>query len=149
MSSRYPSDVSDEEWAFVAPYLALVTPEARQRKHDLRATFDAERSFGSAGSSGPAPPGATSPPASPHGPPPRQQTQRWIKAGVFEAMAHDLRVLLRGVCGRKAHPSAAIFDGTTLTSTPESGGRAGYDGAKRRRARGRARRSTSPNNRSA
>lgn len=31
----YPSDVSDEEWAFVAPYLTLTTEEAPQRDHSL------------------------------------------------------------------------------------------------------------------
>src|SRR3954470_21064174 len=30
----YPSDVSDQEWAFVAPYLALVREDAPQRNHD-------------------------------------------------------------------------------------------------------------------
>ena len=39
----YPSDVSDEEWAFVAPYLTLMTEEAPQRIHDLRAAFDGLR----------------------------------------------------------------------------------------------------------
>lgn len=62
-----------------------------------------------------------------------QQTQRWLHAGVFEAMVHDLRALLRLAQGRKADPSAAIFDSRTLQSTPESGERAGYDGAKRKR----------------
>jgi transposase len=62
-----------------------------------------------------------------------QQTQRWIKAGVFEAMVHDLRTLLRLAQGRKAQPSAVILDSRTLQSTPESGGRAGYDGAKRKK----------------
>jgi transposase len=62
-----------------------------------------------------------------------QQSQRWLKAGVFEAMVHDLRELLRVAQGRKAQLSAAIFDSRTLQSTPESGTRAGYDGAKRRR----------------
>ena len=62
-----------------------------------------------------------------------QQTQRWIKAGVFEAMVDDLRMLLRLAAGRKAEPSAAIFDSRTMQSTPESGGRAGYDGAKKRK----------------
>ena len=32
----YPSDVSDEEWAFVAPYLTLMREDAPQRAHDLR-----------------------------------------------------------------------------------------------------------------
>ncbi len=39
----YPSDVSDEEWQFVLPYLCLLSPEVPQRKHDLRAVFNALR----------------------------------------------------------------------------------------------------------
>lgn len=62
-----------------------------------------------------------------------QQTQRWMAAGVFEAMVHDLRALLRLAAGRAEQPSAAIFDGRTLQSTPESGQRAGYDGHKRKK----------------
>jgi len=62
-----------------------------------------------------------------------QQTQRWLRAGVFEAMVHDLRTLLRVAEGRNEQPSAAIFDSRTLQSSPESGERAGYDGAKRRK----------------
>jgi transposase len=62
-----------------------------------------------------------------------QQTQRWIRADVFEAMVHDLRALLRVAAGRNPEPSAVVFDSRTLQSTPESGERAGYDGAKRRR----------------
>ena len=62
-----------------------------------------------------------------------QQSQRWVKAGVFEAMVHDLRALLRLAQGRNEQPSATIFDSRTMQSSPESGARAGYDGAKRRR----------------
>ena len=61
-----------------------------------------------------------------------QQSQRWLKAGVFEALCHDLRVLVRLSQGRNPEPSAAIFDGRTVQSTPESGGRAGYDGYKQK-----------------
>jgi transposase len=61
------------------------------------------------------------------------QAQRWIKAGVFEAMAHDLRKLLRMLSERDAQPSAVIIDARTVQSTPESGRRAGYDGHKRRK----------------
>ena len=128
MNARYPSDVSDEEWAFVAPYLALLTPTAAQRKHELRMVFNGLRWMVRSGA-----PWRYLPGDFPPWPAVYQQTQRWIKAGVFEEMAYDLRILLRGVSGRKAHPSAAIFDSTTLTSTPESGARAGYDGAKRRK----------------
>ena len=62
-----------------------------------------------------------------------QQTQRWLRAGVFEAIVHDLRMLLREIEGRAPHPTAAILDSRTLQSSPESGGRAGYDGYKRRK----------------
>jgi transposase len=41
--SAYPSDVSDEEWAFVAPYLALCKENAQQRDHRLRAVFNGLR----------------------------------------------------------------------------------------------------------
>ncbi len=39
----YPSDVSEEEWAFVAPYLALISEDAAQRKHSLREVFNGMR----------------------------------------------------------------------------------------------------------
>jgi transposase len=39
----YPSDVSDEEWAFVAPYLTLPPLDAAQRRHDLREVFNTLR----------------------------------------------------------------------------------------------------------
>lgn len=59
-----------------------------------------------------------------------QQTQRWLKVGVFEVMVHDLREVLRLAAERNSQPSAAIFDRRTLQASPESGERAGYDGAK-------------------
>lgn len=63
----------------------------------------------------------------------QQQTQRWLRAGCFEAMAEDLRTLLRLAAGREDAPSAAILDSRTLQSTPESGARAGFDGHKKRK----------------
>jgi transposase len=124
----YPSDVSDEEWAFVAPYLALVREDAPQREHDLREVFNGLRWVVRTGSPWR---------YMPHDPPPweavYQQTQRWLKAGVFEEMVHDLRVLLRLSEGRAPEPTAAILDSRTLRSTPESGSRGGYDGAKRKK----------------
>jgi transposase len=62
-----------------------------------------------------------------------QQAQRWLAAGCFEALAQDLRAVLRLASGRSEEPTAAIIDSRTLRSTPESGTRAGYDGAKRKR----------------
>ena len=62
-----------------------------------------------------------------------QQTLRGIRAGVFEAMVHDLRLLLRDFAKRKARPTAALLDSRTLQRPPESGHRAGWDGAKRKK----------------
>jgi hypothetical protein len=62
-----------------------------------------------------------------------QQTRRWLEAGVFEEMVHDLRLLLRLSEGRVSDPTATILDSRTLLATPESGSRGGYDGAKERR----------------
>src|SRR3972149_3366200 len=64
---------------------------------------------------------------------PYQQTQRWINAGVFEAIVNDLRAILRLAKGREEQPTAAIFDSRTLQSSPESGERGGYDGHKRKK----------------
>ncbi len=79
----YPSDVSDEEWAFVAPYLVSVREDAPQRTHDLREVFNGLRWIVRAGASWR---------MLPHDLPPwqavYQQTQRWLSVGVFEAMVH-------------------------------------------------------------
>ena len=124
----YPSDVSDEEWAFVAPYLTLCREDAKQREYSLRAVFNALRWLVRSGAHWR---------MMPHDLPPwpvvYQQTQRWIRAGCFEMMVEDLRGLLRELAGRKLQPTAMILDSRTIQSTPESGARAGYDGAKRRK----------------
>jgi transposase len=41
----YPSDVSEEEWEFAAPYLCLMKEDAPQRQHSLREVFNALRYF--------------------------------------------------------------------------------------------------------
>jgi transposase len=124
----YPSDVCDEEWAFVAPYLTLVREDAPQRNHDLREVFNGLRWIVRTGSAWR---------YMPHDLPPweavYQQTRRWLSAGVFEQMVHDLRVLLRLSEGRAPDPTATILDCRTLQCTPKSGSRGGYDGAKRKK----------------
>jgi transposase len=124
----YPTDVSDEEWAFVTPYLTLMTPDAPQRRYDLREVFNGLRFIVRGGLQWR---------LMPHDLPPwpvvSQQTRRWLAAGVFAAIVHDVRVLLRLGAGRAPQPTAAILDSRTLQSTPESGARAGYDGAKRKK----------------
>lgn len=124
----YPTDVSDEEWAFIAPYLTLMREDAPQRHHDLRELFNGLRFIARTGLQWR---------CMPHDLPPwpavYQQTRRWIEADVFTTILADLRELIRLGEGRAPHPTAMILDSRTLQSTPESGDRAGWDGAKRRR----------------
>src|SRR3954471_1686103 len=124
----YPSDVCDEEWAFVAPYLALLPEEASQRRDALREVFNGLRSIVKTGA-----PWRWMPNDLPPWEMVYQQTQRWLAAGCFEAVDHALRGLLRLEQGRKPEPTGVVIDSRTLQSTPESGHRAGWDGAKRRR----------------
>ena len=125
----HPSDVTDEEWAFVAPYLAMIREDAPQRNHDLREVFDALRWIVSTDSSwlryipDDLPPWEAI----------YQQTQHCIATGIFAAMVHDLEALLRLASGRALNPTAAVLDSCTLRSTPESDHRSGYDGAKRKK----------------
>ena len=124
----YPSDVTDDEWSFSVPYLTLMQEDAPQREHSLRELFNGLRWLVRTGSPWR---------LMPHDLPPwhavYQQTRRWVNAGCFETMAEDLRALLRLLADRNDTPSAMIVDSRTIQSTPESGGRGGYDGAKKRK----------------
>lgn len=124
----YPSDVTDEEWALVAPYLALLPEGAGQRGHPLREAFNGLRYVVRHGVPWRAMPNDLPPWHAVY-----DQAQRWLRAGCFERLAHDLRALLRAAAQREPAPTAAVLDSRTLRSTPESGHRAGWDGHKRKK----------------
>jgi transposase len=124
----YPSDISDEEWHFAAPYLALIDEQAPQRRYDLREVFNALRWLARAGApwrmlANDFPPWQAV----------YQQFRRWNEAGCFEALVQDMRSIIRAAQGKAGQPSAVVLDGRTLQSSCESGARAGYDGYKRRK----------------
>jgi transposase len=124
----YPSDVDDEEWALVVPSLTLLDAAAPQRRSPSRELFNGLRWIVRAGA-----PWRMLPTNLPPWHAVYEQTQRWIAAGCFERLVHDLRVLIRLGEGRAPEPTGVILDSRTMQSTPESGGRAGWDGAKRRK----------------
>jgi transposase len=124
----YPSDVSDAEWAFVVPYLGLLAEDAGPRVHGLRVAVDGLRWSVRTGS-----PWRSLPKDFPPWEAVYPPSRRWLAAGCFAAIVHDLRALLRRAAGRGRGPTAAVFDSRTLRSTVASGGRAGDDGHKRKR----------------
>ncbi len=124
----YLSDISDGEWEFLVPYLTLMDEDAPQREHDLREVFNALRYVVKTGCQWRMLPNDLPPWNAVY-----QQARRWMAAQVFERVAHELRIVLRLVEGRGEQPSAAIFDARTLQSTPESGGRGGFDGHKKKK----------------
>jgi transposase len=97
----YPTDVSDEEWSFAAPYLSLMNENAPQRRYELREMFNALRWMARAGASWRMLPTNFPPWERVY-----QQTQRWLKAGYFEAMVNDLRSVLRVAQQRQAAGAA-------------------------------------------
>ena len=123
----YPSDVSDAEWTFLGPYLTLMREDATQREYPMRELFNAIRYVVKTGCTWR---------FLPHDFPPwsavYQQARRWLAAGVFETIAHELRIIVRLFAEKQPHPSAVIFDVRTMQSTPESGARAGFDGHKKK-----------------
>ena len=122
----YPSDVCDGERALVVPYLSVLPESAKQRTHPLREAFNGLRYVARNGIPWRAMPNGSPPWHTVH-----DQAQRWLRLDCFEQVAHDLRAVLRLAVGCKEEPKAAVLDGRTLRGTPESGGRAAWDGHKR------------------
>ena len=90
----YPSDLDDEQWAFVAPYLTLMREDAPQRVYALRDVFDAVLWVVRTGSPWRYLPGDLPPWEVVY-----QQAQRWLRAGVFEAITHPRNATCGSWCG--------------------------------------------------
>jgi transposase len=134
----YTSDISDAEWAFVGPYLCLLPEKVGQRVHNLGDVFVDLRWIVLT-----AAPLRYLPTDFPPWEMVYQESRRWLAAGRFQAIVHDLRAVLRLAAGKKPEPSAAIFDGRTMQSTPENCRRAGCEAT----SDASARRSTWPSTR--
>ena len=105
-----PVDVCDEEWAFLAPHPMLLPDDAGQRDHGLREVFNGLRHVVKTGA-----PWRWMPNDLPPWSCVYQQARRWL-AGCFEALADDLRAILRLADGRAPEPSATILHSRTLPS---------------------------------
>jgi putative transposase len=123
---RYPSDLSDEEWAILQPLLSSPEKRGRPPKWPLRHVADAVFYLLRSGCSWR---------MLPREYPPWQSVyyhfRKWRMDGRLRR-AHDrLRTAVRVAEGRDRDPSAAVIDSQVVKTTPVGGPERGYDGAKR------------------
>jgi putative transposase len=123
---RYPSDLSDEEWAILEPLLSSAEKRGRPPKWSQRHVADAVFYLLRSGCAWR---------MLPREYPPWQTVyyhfRKWRINGRLH-QAHDrLREAVREAEGRNQDPSAAVIDSQVVKTTPVGGSARGYDGAKR------------------
>lgn len=112
----YPSDISDEEWNIIAPYIPPEQPGGRPRTTDMREVINAIWYVLRTGCQWR---------MIPHEYPPWSTVWRyfriWRKTGLWEKMHTDLRERLRSSLGREATPSAVIIDSQSMKTSAKGG----------------------------
>ena len=132
MRPPYPSDLSDAEWALLAPLLPPPKPTGRPRKWPDRLIADAVFYVLRSGCAW-----RMLPRDFPPWPTVFSRFRRWRLDGTLRR-AHDLlRELARRQAGRTAEPHAAILDSPSAKTTGVGGPARGYDGGKRVKGRKR------------
>ena len=115
---RYPSDLTDRQWALAAPHVPAARPGGRPRRVETREVLNAVLYVVREGVTWR---------ALPHDFPPWKTVYHdfsaWRRDGTWEAIQEALREQVRAADGRAARPSAAILDSQSGKTT-EKGGRA-------------------------
>ena len=106
---RYPSDLTDEEWALVAPLIPPAKRGGGKRSVDLRAVVDGLMYVLSTGCQWRAVPKDLPPRSTVHG-----YLDLWDYDGTLERIHHALFVQCREQAGREASPTAGIIDSQSV-----------------------------------
>ena len=131
---RYPSDVSDEEWALVGPLIPPGKRGGNRRKVDVREVLNGLMFVLSTGCQWRSIPKDLPPRSTVH-----DYFDLWTWDGTLDAIHHALYVRCREQAGREASPTAAIVDSQSVKSA-EKGGPAStrLDMMRARRSRARS-----------
>src|SRR5271169_2806360 len=124
-TKRYPSDLTDEEWSSVEPYLPKAGRAGSPRRTDLREVLNAIRYLVRSGCERRMLPV--------HFPP--WQTVYWwfrrLTRRLLFRTIHDVVLMIdRARSGRDPEPSAAVIDSQSVKA-PAAQGTRGFDGAKK------------------
>jgi len=113
---RYPSDLTDDEWALVEPQIPPAKRGGRPRKKDERELVDGIMYVLSTGCPWRYVPKDLPPKSTLH-----EYLDRWNYDGTLDKIHHTLYVKCREQAGREASPTACVIDSQSVKSAEKGG----------------------------